>query len=251
MTNKDVNGVIRGACSECVCEEFLAGERVRCVTCDHVPNKHLVLVTTEEIKPEVLTNPSPLLHNPQQHNYGIFPVLSTSTNNNPFSSDVSLTETDNTSTTESVTFTSPFIPFKIGNGDNVDVRGVARYSCSMCDCTMYQRPTQGAKCSTCSHPPIKHSAETTPQHIPSFSQPIQSLNNFENPTHSKISTKVNIAPATTDTGTAIAAVSHRVMTSFKSDPPDVVSVSDDNSLIVPTGQAVKITIEINVVPMEK
>ena len=249
MSNKDVNGVFRGACSDCDCKEFLAGERVRCVTCDHVPNKHLVAVTAPEKKPEVQLTPSPISYNLQQHDYGDTfndVTLSTSTYN-PFS-DASLTETD-FSPTESVTFMSQSITNKIGNSDNVDVRGVARYNCSMCDCTMYQRPTQGAKCSSCSHPPIKHSAGKSSQHSPSFTQSIQSLNNFESPAHSKISTIVNISPATSDT--AAATASHHVMTSFKSDPPDVVSVSADNSLIVPTGQAVKITIEINVVPMTK
>ena len=112
---------------------------------------------------------------------------------------------------------------------------------------MYKRPAQGAKCSSCS----QHSTVTPSQDISSFTQPILSLNNYETPTHSKVSTLVNIAPTTSDTATATATASHHVMTSFKSDPPDVVSVSADNLLIVPTGQAVKITIEINIVPMEK
>ena len=247
MSNRDVNGVIRGACSECECKEFLAGEKVRCVTCDHVPNKHCVAASTSEKKPEVEVNFHPNLGIPLQHSYGVSNDFTMSANinnnNNPFS--------DTISTTESVTCQSISNPNKIGNADNVDVRGMARYNCSMCPCTMYKRPAQGAKCSSCSHPPIKHSTVTPSQDISSFTQPILSLNNYETPTHSKVSTLVNIAPTTSDTATATATASHHVMTSFKSDPPDVVSVSADNLLIVPTGQAVKITIEINIVPMEK
>ena len=161
MSNRDVNGVIRGACSECECKEFLAGEKVRCVTCDHVPNKHCVAASTSEKKPEVEVNFHPNLGIPLQHSYGVSNDFTMSANinnnNNPFS--------DSISTTESVTCQSISNPNKIGNADNVDVRGMARYNCSMCHCTMYKRPAQGAKCSSCSHPPIKHSTVTTSQRL--------------------------------------------------------------------------------------
>ncbi|KAI6645907.1 hypothetical protein LOD99_13165 [Oopsacas minuta] len=246
MSNRDVNGVLRGACAECECTEFLAGDNVRCDTCGHVPNKHSIM--SSSIKETLVqTNTSPVIEHAQQNIVGYLTNATMQTNHsintNPFET-TSIEPLD--FPVKMNNFECQSMPITTGDYSNIDVRGVTRGSCTQCECVMYQRPTQGFKCSSCYHPPIKHTGVSSTQ-ILSSSQPLQSLNNFKDTNQSKISTKVNITP-TTPQG---VNNTHHVMTSFKSDPPDVVSVSADNSLIVPTGQPVKITIEINIVPMTK
>ena len=248
MANVDINGIARGSCTECECSEFLAGERVRCATCGHVPNKHSIIAAdTAQKKPN--SAPIDIQDNFQSLTNATFDLINTdsSVNSNPFHSNQ--TDFPSVSSPKLVQLDTECLPPRSGDSINVDARGVWRGPCSQCDCGMYQRPIVGVKCSSCAHPPIKHSMEpvpSQPQFLPLI-EPLDLLNKFESP-HSKVSAKVNISPVSLQ---STASPSHRVMTSFRSDPPDVISVSADNSLIVPADHAVKITIEINVVPTSK
>ena len=250
MTNVDINGIVRGICSECDCREFLSGERVRCATCGHAPNKHSV-VPGDTAKAVAHSNFAPkrveTQDNFQSLTNATFDIIDNTSysNSNPFESNFPPTDSP-----KLVLLDTDYGLAASGQDDrSTDARGVLRGPCSQCSCEMYQRPSMGVKCSICAHPPTRHSTGPVSSQTQSFplSEPIDFVNSPESRSHSKVSAKVDISPVSLQNVTT-ASSSHRVMTSFRSDPPDVVTVSADNSLIVPADQAVKITIEINVIP---
>ena len=254
MTNVDVSGISRGSCSECECREFLAGERVRCATCGHVPNKHSIVsddtAKNKHTVPRIQSGPKEV---DTQDSFrpltnATFNLIDTNSSiTNPFQDNFPLPASPNL-----VQLDTAYLPAVSGDNRNTDSRGVLRGPCSQCDCEMYQIPTMGVKCSSCAHPPIRHRtghAPSQPQSL-QLSEPFDLLNRIETPSHSKVSAKVDISPVSLQSVTP-ASPSHHVMTSFRSDPPGVISVSADNSLIVPADQPIKITIEIKVVPTLK
>ena len=236
MTNVDVNNVARGACTQCGCSQFLSGEGAKCAACKHTPIKHKTIDSTTN------TRQADTSVDFSQHDS--YEFLSNAThlpNFTPFDPNATSPPASSYSQANKLT-----VSYQGEN--NTDVRGIGRGRCeeAACDCTSYQKPDTGLKCFTCGHSPVKHislSSQDSPHHRLSFG----ASGSHQQVSESIVSAKVNMMPLS-PLQANITSPSHQVMTSFRSDPPNAVSVSADNSLIVPSNQPVKITIEINIVP---